>query len=123
MSWAGSISGPTRHSWSTSKTVAPNISPSPLSNIWGGTTLNIVDRTGSLNKVQSVPNDDGSYTYVISPVDPGVANWIDSDGLREGVLTLRMAEFGEDGPTPDLGATGRVVALDRLDDEAPGLAR
>ncbi|MCV7215090.1 hypothetical protein H7J51_07310 [Mycobacterium crocinum] len=94
----------------------------PLSNIWG-TTLNIVDRTGSLNKVQSVPNDDGSYTYVISPVDPGVANWIDSDGLREGVLTLRMAEFGEDGPTPDLGATGRVVALDRLDDEAPGLAK
>lgn len=94
----------------------------PLSNIWG-TTLNIVDATGSLNKAQSVPNDDGSYTYVISPVDPGVANWIDSDGLREGVLTLRMAEFAEGGPTPDLGATGRVVALDRLHDEAPGLAR
>jgi hypothetical protein len=94
----------------------------PLSNIWG-TTLNIVDRTGSLNKAQSVPNDDGSYTYVISPVDPGVANWIDSDGLTEGVLTLRMAEFGEGGPTPDLGATGRVVALDRLDDEVPGLAK
>jgi len=94
----------------------------PLSNIWG-TTLNIVDRTGSLNKAQSVPNDDGSYTYVISPVDPGVSNWIDSDGLGEGVLTLRMAEFGEGGPTPDLGATGRVVALDRLDDEVPGLAK
>jgi hypothetical protein len=94
----------------------------PLSNIWG-TTLNIVDRTGSLNKAQSVPNADGSYTYLISPVDPGVANWIDSDGLREGVLTLRMAEFGDGGPTPDLGATGRVVALDRLDDEVPGLAR
>ena len=42
----------------------------PLSNIWG-TTLDIVDRTGSLNKAQSVPNDDGTYTYVISPVDPG----------------------------------------------------
>ena len=73
----------------------------PLSNIWG-TTLNIVDRTGSLNKAQSVPNADGSYTYVISPVDPGVANWIDSDGLREGILTLRMAEFDEGGPRPDL---------------------
>lgn len=94
----------------------------PLSNVWG-TTLNIVDRTGSLNKAQSVPNDDGSYTYVISPVDPGVANWIDSDGLREGILTLRMAEFDEGGPRPDLGATGRVVPLDRLDAEVPGLAR
>ena len=42
----------------------------PLSNIWG-TTLDIVDRTGSLNKAQSVANEDGTYTYVISPVDPG----------------------------------------------------
>ena len=69
----------------------------PLSNIWG-TTLELVDRTGSLNKAQSVPNEDGTYTYVISPTDPGVANWIDSDGLNEGILTLRMAEFGPDGP-------------------------
>ena len=92
----------------------------PLSNIWG-TTLDIVDRTGSLNKAQSVPNEDGSYTYVISPIDPGVANWIDSDGLREGILTLRMAEFGEAGPREDLGAHGRVVALDRLDTEVPTL--
>src|SRR6201999_3598478 len=91
----------------------------PLSNIWG-TTLELVDRTGSLNKAQSVANDDGSYTYVISPTDPGVANWIDSDGLREGILTLRMAEFGEGGPR---GARGRVVALDRLDTEVPHVPR
>ncbi len=94
----------------------------PLSNIWG-TTLELVDRTGSLNKAQSVPNDDGSYTYVISPTDPGTANWIDSDGLREGILTLRMAEFGEHGPKEDLGARGRVVALDQLDTEVPTLPR
>ena len=31
----------------------------PLSNIWG-TTLDIVDRTGSLNKAQSIANEDGS---------------------------------------------------------------
>lgn len=94
----------------------------PLSNIWG-TTLDIVDRTGSLNKAQSVPNDDGTYTYVISPTDPGVANWIDSDGLREAILTLRMAEFGGDGPKEDLGARGRVVKLDDLEKEVPSLRR
>lgn len=94
----------------------------PLSNIWG-TTLDIVDRTGSLNKAQSAANDDGTYTYVISPVDPGVTNWIDSNGLREGILTLRMAEFGEAGPRKDLGARGRVVKLDRLDAEVPHLPR
>ncbi|MDH6245891.1 hypothetical protein [Mycobacterium sp. OTB74] len=94
----------------------------PLSNIWG-TTLELVDRTGSLNKAQSTPNDDGTYTYVISPTDPGVANWIDSDGLMEGILTLRMAEFGADGPTEDLGARGRVVKLDNLETDAPALHR
>jgi hypothetical protein len=94
----------------------------PLSNIWG-TTLDIVDRTGSLNKAQSAVNQDGSYTYVISPVDPGVANWIDSAGLREGILTLRMAEFGAAGPREDLGARGRVVKLDHLDAEVPDLPR
>ncbi len=94
----------------------------PLSNIWG-TTLELVDRTGSLNKAQSVANEDGTYSYVISPVDPGVANWIDSDGLREAILTLRMAEFGETGPREDLGARGRVVKLDQLDVEVPHLPR
>lgn len=94
----------------------------PLSNIWG-TTLELVDRTGSLNKAQSVANEDGTYTYVISPVDPGVANWIDSDGLREAILTLRMAEFGENGPREDLGARGRVIKLDQLDAEVPHLTR
>jgi hypothetical protein len=94
----------------------------PLSNIWG-TTLELVDRTGSLNKAQSVANVDGTYTYVIAATDPGVANWIDSDGLGEGILTLRMAEFGGDGPKENLGARGRVVKLDRLDVEVPTLRR
>ncbi|HEY5841318.1 MAG TPA: hypothetical protein VIU87_07590 [Mycobacterium sp.] len=94
----------------------------PLSNIWG-TTLELVDKTGSLNKAQSVPNEDGTYTYVISPTDPCVANWIDSDGLNEAILTLRMAEFGPDGPREDLGARGRVVKLDDLEREVPTLRR
>ena len=74
----------------------------PLSNIWG-TTLDVLDRTGSLNKAQSLANDDGTYTYVIAAEDPGVHNWIDTDGLLEGILTLRMAEF------PDGGAAARPL--------------
>ena len=94
----------------------------PLSNIWG-TTLDIYDRTGSLNKAQSLPNADGTYTFVISADDPGVHNWIDTDGLGEGILTLRMAEFPEGGAREDLSARGRVVKLDALDRELPDLAR
>lgn len=94
----------------------------PLGNTWG-TTLDIAERTGSLTKAQSRPNPDGTYTFVISAEDPGVHNWLDTDGLHEGLLTLRMAEFPEGGPRPDLAATGRVVRLDRLDAELPDLPR
>jgi len=94
----------------------------PLSNIWG-TTLDVLDRTGSLNKAQSLANDDGTYTYVISAQDPGVHNWIDTDGLLEGILTLRMAEFPDGGARPDLAARGRVLKLDRLDAELPDAPR
>lgn len=88
----------------------------PLSNIWG-TTLDIYNSTGSLNKAQSRPNEDGTYTYVIAAENPGVANWIDTDGLPEGILTLRMAEFGPTGPRSDLSARGRVIDLDKIDAE------
>lgn len=94
----------------------------PLSNIWG-TTLDIYDRTGSLNKAQSIANPDGTYTYVIAAEDPGVHNWLDTDGLLEGILTLRMAEFPEGGATPDLAARGRVVAVADLDRELPDAPR
>lgn len=94
----------------------------PLGNKWG-TTLEILDRTGSLNKAQSQPNADGTYTYVISATDPGVHNWIDTGGLPEGLLTLRMAEFPEGGAREDLSAQGRVVKLPELPDLPPVVDR
>lgn len=94
----------------------------PIATMWG-TTLDIVDRTASMNKAQAAPNDDGTYTFVIAGEDPGVHNWIDTCGLADGHLTLRMAEFPEGGATEDLAARGRVVKLDRLDSEVPDAPR
>jgi hypothetical protein len=82
----------------------------PITNVWG-TTMDIVDRTSSLNKAQSVPNADGTYTYVLSKHDPGVHNWLDTCGLGDGVLTLRMAEFPGGRPNDDLAARSDVVPL------------
>ncbi len=90
----------------------------PIGNIWG-TTLDIVDRTSSLNKAQSIPNEDGTYTYVLSRKDPGVHNWIDPCDLGEGILTLRMAEFPDSRPNDDLSAQSRVVPLASLRHELP----
>lgn len=85
----------------------------PISNVWG-TTLDIMHRTSSLNKAQSVPNPDGTYTYVISRNDPGVHNWLDPCGLGEGILTLRMAEFPGGRPIDDVSAHGKVVKMTEL---------
>ena len=90
----------------------------PIANIWG-TTLEIVDRTSSLNKAQSVANPDGTYTYVLSRKDPSVHNWLDTCDMNEGMLTLRMAEFPEGGPREDLAARGEVVKLADLPSYLP----
>jgi hypothetical protein len=85
----------------------------PITNIWG-TTNEIVTRNGCLNMAQSRANANGSYTYVLSTRDPGVQNWLDPSDQREGILTLRWAEFPGDTPTNDLGVTSRVVSLTEL---------
>jgi len=90
----------------------------PTGNIWG-TTLDIVNRTSSLNKAQAVPNADGSYSFVLSRRDPLAHNWIDPCGLSEGILTLRMAEFPGGRPSPELSARSRVVPFARLREELP----
>ena len=90
----------------------------PIANVWG-TTLEIMDRTSSLNKAQSVANPDGTYTYVISRNDPGVHNWIDPCDMDEGMLTLRMAEFPDKRPNDDLSAQGEVMKLAELKSRLP----
>ncbi|MEE2665420.1 MAG: hypothetical protein VX681_14985 [Myxococcota bacterium] len=87
----------------------------PITNCWG-TTNEIVHRTGSLNLSQALPNADGTYTFVLAKHDPGVHNWLDPCDMREGILTLRWAEFPGGRPTPEVGATSRVVPVSKLGD-------
>lgn len=73
-----------------------------------------IRQTGSLNGSQTHPNADGSYTYVISATDPGVANWLDTDGLDIGNYFVRWMNF------PQLPSSGdalvREVKLVKLAD-------
>ena len=46
-------------------------------------------RLASLNKGQVVPNPDGTVTYALSLMDPGIANWIDTCELHEGWMLAR----------------------------------
>lgn len=76
-----------------------------------------------LNKSQSVPDADGRFTYVISPVDPGISNWIDSCGMAEGMALLRWQNF-PNGATDNSGLFHdfRVISMSELD-QMNGLAR
>jgi hypothetical protein len=42
-----------------------------------------------LSSAQAVRNADGTRTYVISMTDPGVANWLDTAGLHQGLAIMR----------------------------------
>lgn len=53
------------------------------------------EHTSSFSDFQSIPNPDGSYTYVISLQDPGTANWLDPVGHASGLMFLRWQGLTE----------------------------
>lgn len=57
-------------------------------------SLESIHQSGSLNNAQAQPDPDGSLTYVVSASDPGVPNWLDTDGLSTGALFLRWQALG-----------------------------
>ena len=70
-----------------------------------------VSRITSRNHLQTELSGDGRVRMVVSPVDPGVANWLDTGGRRQGLCTLRWFwPVGGSEPTP----TATRVSLDQL---------
>jgi hypothetical protein len=69
-----------------------------------------------LNLAQSVPDADGRFTNVIAPVDPGVANWLDTCGMNEGFGIMRWQGF-PDGATDNSGLFDdfRIVKLSEIE--------
>lgn len=67
-------------------------------------TFELVDPYGhitSLNHEQTHVSSDGRVRWVVSASDPGVVNWLDVAGRRNGLCTLRWFwPTGEDGMTP-----------------------
>ncbi len=70
--------------------------------------------TTSRNSSQVTANPDGSFTYVVSLIDPGVANWIDTAGLHEGWFMLRWQNVNATEPKTLL-RSARCVRWAELD--------
>ncbi len=84
----------------------------PVTNDWT-ITDNYWDQQTSLNNVQATPNADGTYTVVISPTDPGVANWVSTGGLNQGTVFVRFQDLDpQSAATPSVST--QLVSLDEL---------
>ena len=57
--------------------------------------LEYATRVTTLNHTQTRISDDGRIRVVVAHEDPGVPNWLDTEGRREALLTLRW--FWPDG--------------------------
>ena len=75
-----------------------------------------------LNLSQVAPNPDGSITYVISPSDPGVANWLDTTGLAAGLCVIRWQGVPSGEKAEMLLQDFRVIQLADLE-SMPGIPR
>jgi hypothetical protein len=83
----------------------------PVTNDWT-ITDNYWDQQTSLNNVQAKAID-GVYTIVISPTDPGVANWVSTGGLNQGTISIRFQDLPLD-PTRLPTVQSQVVPLSQL---------
>lgn len=92
----------------------------PVTNDWT-ITDNYWDQQTSLNSAQAKPNTvggnpDGTYTVVISKLDPQVYNWVSTGGLNQGTFSMRFQDLGHTAPTI---VSSKVVKISELDD--PGV--
>jgi hypothetical protein len=72
-------------------------------------------RLASLNKTQARANADGSTTYVVSQIDPGVWNWIDTCGLECGWMLLRWQGVPAGADAAGFVKSVELVRRDALD--------
>lgn len=99
-----------------------------LGDVWSR-SLNYMYRQTSINMAQAKADSDGGFRAVIAHRDPGVANWLDTTGRRQGTIVFRnyrtsrepvpkskvvkFAQLGEHLPadTPRTTAEARALAL------------
>jgi len=84
-----------------------------LVNLWFQ-SMDYTNRQTSLNSRQARADADGRYRFVLAHTDPGVPNWLDTAGHREGVLQYRYI-WAKTAPQP----TVRTVPIGSVRNELP----
>jgi hypothetical protein len=68
-----------------------------------------------------MPNADGSITYVLSAKDPGVHNWLDNGGVRDGLILARWELFPQPLPPGNADQLVREVRKVKFSELATAL--
>jgi hypothetical protein len=76
-------------------------------------------RTVSFNNAQMARNPDGTVTFVLSARDPGVANWIDTGSLLQGMYILRWQGVPAGADPKRMLRDFRVVEYAAIEREIP----
>lgn len=93
-----------------------------LGNLWGE-SIDYVNHHSSLNGFQVETDPDGVRRYVVAHRDPGVPNWLDTTGHREGFLTPRWAYSTQPDPDRWPEITAKKVPFDRVREHLPAGVR
>jgi len=88
-----------------------------LGNLWGE-SLDFGNCQSSLNGFQAHRDPDNVLRYVIAHRDPGIANWLDTTGHREGFMAVRWA-YSHKPKDNWPWATARRVPLADIDQHLP----
>ncbi len=89
-----------------------------LTDPWG-VAREYAHRSGSLNQAQARPDADGTITYVISAQDPGVWNWLDTDGIDSGMYAIRWQSAPADVDLTRTVRSARLIDIADLDSALP----
>jgi hypothetical protein len=85
-------------------------------------TIDYANHTSSLNNGQAARNPDGTVSFVVAPRDPGVHNWIDTAGLNNSVLVLRVQGLSKQ-PAYEPSIRTQVVKTAELKSVLPAQTR
>ncbi len=86
-------------------------------------TTDYIKHTQTLNNAQAVPDADGTYTFVVSPQDPGAYNWVDTVGLHQGFLNPRWQGLSATPAAVGPSITVQLVKLSDLHNVLPATTR
>ncbi len=89
-----------------------------LSNLWGE-SHDFANHQSSLNGQQAEIDDDGALRWVVAHRDPGIPNWVDTTGHREGFMAPRWSysETPRKEQWPII--TARKVSFDQIREHLP----